>query len=85
MVRSDGYLNSKNPTGQIASWLKVLAQYDFEIEHRAGHKHQNADSMSRRDFLSSACNHKSPKEEETCEDCKEQDITWVERFHGRNI
>ena len=38
----------KNPVGQVARWLEVLAQYDFEIQHRPGRKHQNADSLSRK-------------------------------------
>jgi hypothetical protein len=40
----------KDPRGQVARWLEVLAQYDFDIEHRAGYKHANADGMSRRHF-----------------------------------
>lgn len=38
----------KHTEGQLARWLEELSQYDFEIEHRAGHKHANADSLSRR-------------------------------------
>ena len=38
----------KNPEGQIARWLEVLGQYSFEIEHRPGVKHGNADGLSRR-------------------------------------
>lgn len=41
-------MNFKNIEGQLARWLEVLGTYDFEIEHRAGAKHINADSMSRR-------------------------------------
>jgi hypothetical protein len=36
-------LNFKNPEDQIARWFEILAAYDFEIEHRAGHSHANAD------------------------------------------
>ena len=39
--------NFKNPDGQLARWLERLAEYNFRIEHRAGCKHNNADSLSR--------------------------------------
>ena len=31
----------------MARWLQVLDTYDFEIEHRVGKRHGNADAMSR--------------------------------------
>ena len=31
----------------MARWLQVLGTYDFEVEHRAGKSHGNADAMSR--------------------------------------
>ena len=37
----------KHPEGQLARWLKELSQYNFEIEHRAGRQHANADALSR--------------------------------------
>ena len=39
--------NFKEPEGQMARWLQVLGTYDFDIEHRAGKRHCNADAMSR--------------------------------------
>ena len=42
-------MNFKEPEGQVARWLESLAEYDFEIEHRSGKKHQNADALSRRE------------------------------------
>ena len=39
--------NFKEPTGQVARWLEKLAEYDYEIQHRPGRKHSNADAMSR--------------------------------------
>lgn len=41
-------LNFKDPQGQMARWLQVIAEYDIEIIHRAGRSHANADSLSRR-------------------------------------
>ena len=40
--------NFKNSEGQLAHWLEKLAEYTFEIEHRPGRRHNNADSLSRR-------------------------------------
>ena len=40
-------MNFKNPTGQIARWISLLAEFDFSIEHRIGRKHNNADGLSR--------------------------------------
>ena len=38
----------KEPQGQVARWLEKLQEYDFEIIHRPGKEHINADAMSRR-------------------------------------
>lgn len=40
--------NFKEPEGMIARWISVLGTYDFEIEHRKGSLHVNADTMSRK-------------------------------------
>ena len=37
----------KKPEGQLARWLEKLQEYNFTIIHRPGHKHSNADSLSR--------------------------------------
>ena len=39
----------KTPEGQLARWLEELSQFNFDIEHRPGKKHGNADGMSRLD------------------------------------
>ncbi|GBM44268.1 Retrovirus-related Pol polyprotein from transposon 297, partial [Araneus ventricosus] len=41
-------LNFKEPEGQIARWIQRLQEYDFEIQHRKGNSHGNADALSRR-------------------------------------
>ena len=41
-------LQFKNPEGQVARWIERLQEYDFNIEHRAGIRHGNADALSRR-------------------------------------
>ena len=53
LVRTDHsslrYLHRfKEPEGQLARWLDILQPYTFEIAHRAGEKHANADALSRR-------------------------------------
>ena len=35
------------PIGQQARWCEILEEYDFEIRHRPGRSHGNADAMSR--------------------------------------
>ena len=37
----------KNPENQIARWLEILSEFDFDIQHRAGRLHGNADAVSR--------------------------------------
>ena len=41
-------MNFKNPEGQTARWLEYLQTYDFDVCHRRGKSHINADSLSRR-------------------------------------
>lgn len=41
------FLNSRNPEGQFARWIETLGAYDFEICHRSGKSHGNADALSR--------------------------------------
>ncbi|GBN90960.1 Retrovirus-related Pol polyprotein from transposon 297, partial [Araneus ventricosus] len=41
-------LNFRVPGGQIARWIERLQEYDFEIQHRKGTSHGNADALSRR-------------------------------------
>jgi len=37
----------KEPEGQVARWLQILAEFHFTVEHRPGKKHGNADALSR--------------------------------------
>ena len=36
----------KEPEGQVARWLQILAEFHFTVEHRPGKKHGNADALS---------------------------------------
>ena len=48
IFRSLQWLHSiREPEGQLARWMERLQEYDFEIQHRKGHHHQNADALSR--------------------------------------
>lgn len=38
----------REPEGQVARWLEILAEYEIQVEHRPGKKHGNADGLSRR-------------------------------------
>ena len=37
----------KEPVGQVARWIEQIAEYDFDIVHRPGKQHANADALSR--------------------------------------
>lgn len=37
----------KEPKSRVARWIEALSEFSFEIEHRSGTKHGNADGMSR--------------------------------------
>ena len=47
-IQSDSY----DPKGQTARWMVKLAAFDFDIKHRPGRQHSNADGMSRYLFSS---------------------------------
>ena len=36
----------KEPEGQVAWWLEQLAEYDYQVVHRPGRNHTNADCLS---------------------------------------
>ncbi len=40
-------MNMKEPTGKYARWIMKAQEFDFEIVHKPGRKHTNADSISR--------------------------------------
>ncbi len=48
-------MSFKTPEDQMARWLEFLSQYDFEISHRAGKRHGNADGLSRRECDPEEC------------------------------
>ena len=56
-------LRQKEPRDQLARWIQRLSLFQFDIEHRPGKKHGNADAMSRKCFRGGTCYH--PQEENT--------------------
>jgi transposase InsO family protein len=40
--------STPEPIGQQARWLERLEEFDYQIEHRPGKSHNNADALSRR-------------------------------------
>lgn len=69
--------NFKDPQGQVARWLEVLSQYNFDIQHRAGKKHQNADGLSRKDGEEVSCEHiKTGNYNPNCFDCQQIQQEW---------
>ncbi|GFU10206.1 retrovirus-related Pol polyprotein from transposon 17.6 [Trichonephila clavipes] len=41
-------MNFRNTEGQVARWIQRLNEYYFDIRHRKGSSHGNADALSRR-------------------------------------
>ena len=39
-------MNFKEPESQLAHWLELLEEFDFEIVHRSGKLHNNVDALS---------------------------------------
>ena len=67
----------KNLEGQLARWLEAIAQFDFQIVHRPGRYHGNADGLSR--IQTSECPHYATNisvDELPCGGC-----TYCQRMH----
>jgi hypothetical protein len=58
------------PVGQQARWIGYMEEFDFEILHRAGSRHGNADSMSRRPCRKKECFCATNEGGEFCELCE---------------
>lgn len=67
----------KNLERQLARWLELLQQYDFEVRHRGGKSHGNADVLLRRPCEESSCRY--------CYKIEEKEVTISEREIKRII
>ena len=56
------------PVAQQARWLEFIEQFQYTIEHRPGHRHNNADALSRRPIRCSQCTH-CDEQDEIASDC----------------
>ncbi|CAG2254324.1 unnamed protein product [Mytilus edulis] len=75
----------KDPQGQLARWIESLSQYNFDIQHRPGTKHSNADAMSRNSNENDLCIHlKEGNLDSSCAECIEWKQEWSE-FRKRLI
>lgn len=52
----------EEPSGMIRRWLTTLSNFKFEVQHRAGTKHGNADALSRISHAESASDSDSEAE-----------------------
>lgn len=53
------------PMGQQARWLNTIKEFDFQIQHRAGTSHSNADALSRRPYPVQTVNRITDSREES--------------------
>ena len=63
--------NFRGPEGQVARWLETLAEYNFQVIHRPGSKHSNADALSRLPCRQCGCGEPDDEETEKDEDIAE--------------
>jgi hypothetical protein len=56
------------PVAQQARWLEFIEQFQYSIEHRPGHRHGNADALSRIPVKCSQCTHCDEPETEVNDD-----------------
>jgi len=47
--------HTPQPIGQQARWLEILEEFSFDVEHRPGNRHTNADALSRRPCRLKSC------------------------------
>lgn len=69
-------LSFKDLEGQLARWLERLQQYEFEVVHRRGLSHGNADGLSRRHCEIDNCRY-CAKIEEKCSEKKERSVARI--------
>ncbi|KAK3085975.1 hypothetical protein FSP39_011528 [Pinctada imbricata] len=72
----------KEPKDRTARWLEILSAYNFEVQHRPGEKHGNADGMSRcKDIANCECEEYDNMENLKCGPCRK----CLKRMQGMNV
>ena len=64
-------MNFKDAEGMVARWILQISSYDYEIEHRKGALHLNADGLSRKEHNKRKCKRESCPE---CSICSISDL-----------
>ena len=77
-------LKFKNPEGQLARWLEHLGTYDFDIQHRSGICHGNADALLRRPCVDCRCCDRAKQKGESASaaDSAMADVALCDAFQG---
>ncbi|KAI4898887.1 hypothetical protein NFI96_006930, partial [Prochilodus magdalenae] len=57
----------REPEGQLARWMSRLQEFNFEVVHRPGRNHSNADALSRRPCATAGCKYCDRVEEKSAE------------------
>ncbi|KAL6459687.1 hypothetical protein MHYP_G00314460 [Metynnis hypsauchen] len=57
----------REPEGQLACWISRLQEFSFEVVHRPGRSHSNADALSRWPCVAADCKHCARAEEKSAE------------------
>ena len=76
-------LRFKNPEGQMARWLQTLSTYNFEVHHRPGRQHGNADGLSRRPCF--PCNHCSRQDQKEMNSVEAEDIEILKSTNSSDL
>ena len=93
IVRSDHQalvwlFSLKEPSGKIARWIEILAQYDFEIQYRPGKKQGHCDALSRcenpRDCTCEDVDMFEPLRCEPCNKCRRRAEMMVLDYKGKD-
>ena len=84
-------ISFREPVDQMARWIELLSQYDYELSHRAGKKHNNADALSRQNCDPEEC---QCYDRDTilsdlpcggCKDCTRKHEMWSEFFEVDDV
>lgn len=91
MVRTDHsalqwLMTFREPEGQVARWLEELQAYHFNVKHRAGAGHTNADALSRRPCAADGCSYCERRETRERElRAEEEDKCCAEGRHVKEL